>query len=131
MSRTHGLVVLVLVALGLAGCGYRTRPMGEPVPVRGKVSFADGSPVRGVLLAVQPTGDGHPESFPVGTDGSFSGKLIPGKYVYFVQPSQSRNASEKQQSQESMKRVAAKYQSPSLEHQASFGGSDVEITLSN
>ena len=77
---------LIVVCIGLAflvGCGPKIEPLPEAVTVSGKLTSA-GAPVGDVVLTLQPVELGHPVPMQVGADGSYSGKIVPGKYVYFV-----------------------------------------------
>jgi hypothetical protein len=77
-------VLLVLILLvGLAGCGSDAKLKNAPVSVTGKVSQA-GQPVGGMVMIFQPLGDGHVREFPIQKDGTFSGELISGRYAYYV-----------------------------------------------
>lgn len=128
MKRT--LVCLILLVGLMSGCGYRPSMRAEPVDVRGKVTFADGSPVTGLVLAVQPTGQGHPNGFALGAGGEFSGKLIPGTYIYYFQV-QGRTPAERQEAEANLKRVPAKYHDAHIDHQVSLSGSEATIKLTN
>lgn len=67
----------------LIGCGPKIELNTNPTPVSGKLTVA-GAPVGDVLLTLQPLDAGHVVSMKVGSDGSFSSEVIPGKYAYFV-----------------------------------------------
>lgn len=67
----------------LTGCGPRIEMKSDPVSVSGKLTVSGGA-VGDVVLTLQPLDHGHLVPMTVGTDGSFSGKVIPGKYAYFV-----------------------------------------------
>src|SRR5262245_33352969 len=76
------IVVLVLV-VGVAGCGSRAKIREAPVNVTGKVVHS-GQPVGGVVMVFQPLGHGHMREMPVQRDGTFNGELVAGDYAYYV-----------------------------------------------
>jgi hypothetical protein len=78
----RSLIVLMLF-VGLVGCGSQVRLKGSPVSVSGKVSQG-GQPVGGMVMVFQPLGDGHVREFPIQKDGTFSGELVSGEYAYYV-----------------------------------------------
>ncbi len=81
--RSFFVALLPLVVLG---CGESARPLAEPVDFSGKVTDAAGKPVGYMELALQPMDNtSRPAYAPVGADGTFKGKAIPGKYAYFFQ----------------------------------------------
>jgi hypothetical protein len=72
---------MLLCLVPVAGCSKPPPP--APVPVKGKVVFADGKPVKGVVLSFHPddeaTKSGRLPSAPL-DDGSFSFECLPGRY---------------------------------------------------
>jgi hypothetical protein len=76
------LLVLILI-VGLAGCGSEVKLKGAPVSVSGIVSQS-GRPVGDIVIVLQPLGDGHVKELPVRQDGTFKGELISGEYAYYV-----------------------------------------------
>lgn len=80
----HRMVFILGIAL-LVGCGPKIVLNSEPTSVSGKLTVA-GTPIGNVLLTLQPLETGHPVPIKVGSDGSFSSQVIPGKYAYFVTP---------------------------------------------
>jgi hypothetical protein len=48
-------------------------------------SVAQGrKPAGGLVIVIQPLGDGHVREFPTQKDGTFNGEMISGKYAYYV-----------------------------------------------
>lgn len=118
------LLLLLMVAC-VSGCSYAVELKGEPALVKGKVASADGKPVGGVLLTLQPLEDGHLTPLEVGPDGSFQGELVPGKYAYFVGKS-----SKTKSSAQTLKRVDAKFLEPNMSRTVDVApGSDLSIAL--
>jgi hypothetical protein len=102
MSR----LIFVFIGLAfLAGCGPKIEMLTEPVSISGKLTAA-GAPVGNVLLTLNPIEQGYPLPMQVGADGSFSGKAVPGKYVYAV--------SAKEDEPGSIDKVPAKYRDTDL-----------------
>lgn len=94
---------LLVICIGLAllvGCGPKVEMLAEPVSISGKLT-GGGTPIGNVVLTLQPIEIGHPVLLQVGGDGSFAGKAIPGKYVYFV--------TEKEDDPGAIEKVAAKF----------------------
>ena len=60
--------------------------MTGDVPVKGKVSLADGSTIGDIMLQLQPLETGHAKKFKIAPDGSFNGETTPGKYAYYIVP---------------------------------------------
>jgi hypothetical protein len=76
----------------LAGCQYKVAIMNDPVSVSGKLTKG-GQPVGNVTLMLQPLETGHMVPLAVGSDGSYKGTVVPGKYAYYLAPSDSGDAS--------------------------------------
>jgi len=85
MRRTAFALALVC-SLGFVGCSsYKTSETGAEVDVTGTVTGSDGKPVTGLNIVFQPGEAGaRPESFPLKADGGFSGKMVVGKYLYYL-----------------------------------------------
>ena len=97
--------LLIIVMLGLSiGCGSAAIPMGAMTTVQGKLETSAGKPIGGVLLTLQPLGDGHPAPMEVSENGTFKGEAVPGKYAYYVEKSSAKS------SEQSLKQVNSKYQ---------------------
>ena len=102
IRRTPVLFALVLSFLA-AGCGEKGppagAPLGTPAPVRGKVTFADGTALRGGIVNFYPVerevgsklryeGAGLVDAkgeYVAGRNGDGKG-LVPGEYVVTVAP---------------------------------------------
>jgi hypothetical protein len=101
------------------GCGPGM--MADPVPVTGKATFADGKPVSGVILTLQPTRTGHLTGFKLNADGTFQGDAVPGTYTYFFN-AESDDAA--------YKNIPEKFRSADLERIVTVSkGSDLKIVL--
>jgi hypothetical protein len=77
------LLLVSMFIVGLVGCGSGVTLKSAPVRVSGKVSQS-GRPVGGMVMVLQPLGDGHVKELPVHKDGTFSAELISGEYAYYV-----------------------------------------------
>lgn len=84
MMRSY--VSLLLLVLAITGCGYRAEMLKGPTEVTGKVTKG-GQPFGNVVLMLQPLETGHPAPLEVKADGTFKGTLVPGKYAYYLAPS--------------------------------------------
>lgn len=85
MRNLIGAVALFAL-FGLAGCGgYVSTTPGTEVDVTGTVTVADGKSLAGLNIAFQPGEAGaRPVSLPLKADGTFSGKMVVGKYLYYL-----------------------------------------------
>jgi hypothetical protein len=124
------LAALVLLAAAVVGCGQQTYTVSNPVPAKGKVTLANGAPVKDVQLVLQPTGGGGmPTGAKVGPDGSFSTEVVPGKYAYyFIAIPDAKSAGEKQKSEAALKAIPAKYHEAHMDRQISVSG-DFDLKL--
>ena len=77
------LFIVLMLALGLLGCGSQSKMKASAVSVSGKVSQGS-QPVGGMVLIFQPLGDGHVREFSIRKDGTFNGELVSGEYAYYV-----------------------------------------------
>jgi hypothetical protein len=77
------LFIILLLTLGLLGCGSQAKLKESSVSVSGKVSQGS-QPFGGVVMIFQPLGDGHVREFPILKDGTFNGELVSGEYAYYV-----------------------------------------------
>jgi hypothetical protein len=75
-------LLLIVLVTSLMGCGVSVTPNAEPVDVTVEVT-SRGKPVDDVTFNLQPIEDGLQASVEV-ADGSFSAKVTPGRYTYFV-----------------------------------------------
>lgn len=79
--------ILLVALVGLVGCGQETGSPRDttPVDVTANVTGPDGKPLsKGLVVILQPTGDTLGSRLEATTDGKFTGKAMPGKYVYYV-----------------------------------------------
>lgn len=102
-SRTRVLAPIFLLLIAV-GCGEKGplpgAPVGTPVPVHGKITFADGAPLKGGLVTFYPTefetGGGklryegasivdEKGEYTPGRNGDGQG-LVPGVYIVVVEP---------------------------------------------
>lgn len=91
MNQRRSFFVLILICLFI-GCQYKVAIMDEPVSVSGKLT-KDGKPLGNVTLMLQPVETGHMVPMAVGSDGAFKGTVVPGKYAYYLAPSDGGDAS--------------------------------------
>jgi hypothetical protein len=77
------LLIVLMLTLGLLGCGSKTKLKESPVSVSGKVSQGS-QPFGGMVMIFQPLGDGHVRELPIRKDGTFNGELVSGEYAYYV-----------------------------------------------
>ncbi|MCC7476097.1 MAG: hypothetical protein IT425_11935 [Pirellulales bacterium] len=76
-------LLMMVLGIGVLGCGSKVGLKGVPVEVAGKVT-QNGQPQGDIVLVFQPLDDGHMKEFRVQKDGTFKGELITGNYAYFV-----------------------------------------------
>jgi hypothetical protein len=117
----RSLLVTAMVAVALAGCAMGPGKVGEPLPVSGRVTFADGRPVTDVFLVLSPVEKGRPDNLKLGADGSFSGSAVPGKYSFYFVPQTGKLAA--------MKGIPEKYRSHQIEKLVTISGGEVTISL--
>ena len=117
--------LLLIALLGLStGCGSAAIPMGAMTTVQGKLETSAGKPVGGVLLTLQPLGDGHPAPMEVAENGTFKGEAVPGKYAYYVGKSSAKNG------EQSLKQVNDKYQKADMRRTVTVqAGQELRIAL--
>jgi hypothetical protein len=92
--------------------------------VTATVTGPDGKPLSKTMVVVlQPTGDTLPAKLEAKTDGQFSGKATPGKYVFFVKLAKSDDPP---------KGIPAKYTEPTETHTVDVAaGRPLDIKLAN
>lgn len=76
-------IVVFVGLVFLVGCGPSVELRSDPVSISGKLTVG-GKPLGDVVFNLHPMEGQHPVPIQVGSDGSFSGKAIPGKYTYYV-----------------------------------------------
>lgn len=116
MKTSFKILIVGFALLISMGCGgeYKVK-LPSPVAVSGKVTFADGQPVKNVLIYLHPLSAEAPASGVVAEDGSFSLKTyddklgaVPGKYAVTFKPI-TNSKTEKEKSIETMKKIPTKY----------------------
>jgi hypothetical protein len=111
------------VLMGLVGCGGDRGRVADPAPVTGRIISADGNAVKDVFLTLQPVDSGAMAGLKVGGDGTFSGKVVPGRYAYFLGPQEGKGAA-------ALKAVPEKYQTASMERTVQVrSGGELHIKL--
>lgn len=79
------LVLLVTCLLFTMGCGETVTKRGEPIDVSVTASGTDGKPLPATMaIILQPAGDTLPAKLTSKTGGQFTGKAMPGKYMYYI-----------------------------------------------
>lgn len=82
MYTKNGLLLAFLL-ISFIGCQYKVPLMNTPVDVSGKLTKS-GKAIGNVTLMLQPLETGHMVPMAVGSDGSFKGTIVPGKYAFYV-----------------------------------------------
>jgi hypothetical protein len=125
------LTLLTTVSISLAGCGMNPPSVADRVPVKGRVTLADGKPVRDVMLSLQPLDGGFMAGMNVGADGTFRGEAVPGKYAYFLGVQEVGTTADRQKSAVALKGIPGQYRSPHLERtlEVQPGGSSLQLKL--
>lgn len=95
-----------MVFLCCFGCGAQVAQVAERVTISGEVVM-EGKPVTGVMLNLQPTGDGMPAVIKV-SEGTFEAEVVPGMYSFFL--SAGKNA-------KLFKKIPEEYLSASMDRQ--------------
>lgn len=122
MVFLRALVFVGLSGFLVTGCSSNGREISASEKISGKVVLPNGQPARDVQIYFQPLDtDGRPETLPVGTDGSFSGEMVPGKYAFAIQPAAGKAAAHKA--------IPSQYHEANMKHQVSLSGGNVEIKL--
>jgi hypothetical protein len=124
------MAAVVAAAVGLtAGCGYEGQKMPDPVEISGTVAFADGKPVKDVQLVLRPKGEGHPTECPLGQNGTFTVKAVPGEFMFLFQPTQEGKV-DRAKAKSAFAAVPPAYQDVSVDHTVTLAaGSGNQITL--
>lgn len=119
---------VLLAAPVLSGCGYSPGTRQEGAEFKGKLTDSSGRPIPYVNVLLQPTfSGGMPSGGKVDKDGSFSGKALPGDYIFSIAP-----MAENAKSMAFLKGVNKKYLAPDAANKVSVAsGAIVEIKLSN
>lgn len=117
----HIAPALMLLAFGCSSSGTA---LPAPKPVTGTLARADGSPVAGVLLMLQPTSTGHMTAFEVDDAGRFSGEAIAGPYAWFVAKSAKAADADK-----ALEKVPEAFRQGTLERKVTIGSAPLELTI--
>lgn len=124
------VILAVVLVLGVTGCGMDPGTVAGPVPVKGRVTLANGQPVRDVVLTLQPMETGKQMAgLPVGPDGTFRGEAIAGKYTYFLSAQIGKTPAERQKYTTALNAVPAPFREPHAERTIKVGSGDLEIKL--
>ena len=122
-------IALTLATLAAAGCSMDPGQVPSAVPVTGKVTLGS-TPIKNVLVSLQPLDKGSMSSLEVGADGQLSGNVVPGKYAYFISPKEGKTAAERQKYEAAMRAIPEQYRTADLKRTVSISsGSNVEIKL--
>jgi hypothetical protein len=126
MTRTIiALAALVGPVVGV-GCGVEKMP--DPVEISGTVTYADGRPVKDVQLVLRPKGEGHMAGGPLGPDGTFTVKAVPGEFMFYFQPLE--GSKDKAKVRSAFAAIPQAYQDVSVDNTASLSsGEGNEIKL--
>lgn len=121
---------LAVLAAFAAGCSSDPGLMPEAPKVTGKVTFADGTPVRHVQLVLQPRGAGLAQVSPqLGADGEFSEKVHPGTYGFYFEVGNPK-PSQRGAAEGAMKAIPAAYRNPAEENFVEVkAGEPLNVTL--
>ena len=119
-------ICLMLLLSLIVGCGSAATPMAASTTIKGKLE-SSGKPVGGVLLTLQPLGEGHPVPMEVAADGSFTGDVVPGNYVYYVGKSAAKSTKNPDQA---IKQVNEKFHQADMSRKVTVkSGEDIKIGL--
>jgi hypothetical protein len=115
--------IALMLIVGSLGCGSEVKLKGTPVSMSGRVSQS-GRPFGGLVITLQPLGDGHVREFPVQKDGTFNGELVSGEYAYYVAKAVVPGAAQ------ALKKLPAKYFEADLSRTVSVeSGQQLAIAL--
>lgn len=79
------LILLASGLVGVVGCGETVTKRPEPVEVTVTATGADGKPLPATAAVIlQPVGDQMPTKLTSKDGGKFTGKAMPGKYMYYI-----------------------------------------------
>jgi hypothetical protein len=126
MTRT--ILGLAFLAGLTAGCGYEGLRMPDPVEISGTVVAADGKPVRDVQLVLRPLGEGHMAGGPLGPDGRFTVKAVPGEFMFYFQPLE--GAKDQAKAKAAFAAVPRAYQDVTTDHTVTLsagGGNEIRL----
>ncbi|WP_437203802.1 hypothetical protein [Planctomicrobium sp. SH664] len=113
-------LLFMLLAMGCSA-GVSVPQNAPPVDVSGTAT-AGGKPLSEISIALQPTGQGMPSGFKV-VNGAFQGKVIPGKYAWFVAPLSSSKGNDV------YKTIPAVFRESSLDRQIEITGPTTSLVF--
>ncbi len=115
-----GLMIALFVA---TGCGKQPVVMrDEPVEIKGIVKIPGGESPKDLTVTFQPQQNTFPGGSKLGSNGSFTVKLVPGKYIVFFDSDANKGA-------ESYKKIPEAYKKPSAENEVSVDGSGQNLVI--
>jgi hypothetical protein len=123
VSRVLKLMILVGLTAA-AGCGGVAQRDTTQVDVTATVTGPDGRPLAKThVIILQPAGDTQGAKLEAKSDGTFSGKATPGRYVYYVKTAGTDVPP---------KGMAAKFSEPNADNTVEVAaGKPLDIKLSN
>jgi hypothetical protein len=83
----------LISALGLAtlGCSGQPDLRPEPVEVKVAVKIPGGASAKDLQVMLQPQQNTQPGTGKVGADGTFTTKVVPGKYIPYIDEGNSKH----------------------------------------
>ncbi len=130
MTLRHLTAAALVIVAGLTGCGQETPTPGTSVDVTGTVT-AGGRPVQDAYVYLHAVGGkAQPIYFKLGTDGSFSGKVIAGEYSWYVTVPDGVKGSDKQKGEAALKSIPEAFRAASLDRKISISdGSKLDLQV--
>lgn len=119
MSR-RTLLALAVALIPLAGCATDPGQRPPASSVAGTLAGPDGRPMKNVMVRFMPQFDaGAATGAKVGADGKFSVEIIPGEYIYYVEPADAAT------------KVPEKFASPNAENKVTVAaGTPLDLKVS-
>ena len=120
----------VVAVVSLTGCGSSDPTPGTLVDITGNVT-ANGIAVKNVTVQLQPTGGAAQQAaLKVGADGTFSGKVMAGKYSWYLTVTEGGKLGDRQKSEAAMKAIPVSFKEASLERQIDVkGGTPLDLQV--
>lgn len=95
MTRRLAGILAGLMLTGLVGCGADMTPV-TLIDVTGNLTDSGGKPIKDVGVFFQAMGRGtQPTTMKTDASGAFGGKIVAGKYTWYVVASEGKSASMK------------------------------------
>ena len=111
--RRSFLAAGLVAAVGLVGCGPDTPVSTTTVDVTGTLTDAGGKPLKDVSVGLYPASLGaQPSGLKVAADGTLSGKVVAGDYLWSVAPVGEAKGAELKRSEAAVKAMPAGYAEP-------------------